>query len=80
MDIGCVVLDRLRQDGVDELDDRRLIVAFEQVRRLGKILSQMRQISVVFHATDHLHGRVRSAFVLRSQQLIEGVAIHSAQL
>ena len=65
VNVGGVVLDRLRQDRVDQLDDRRLVVAFQQVGGLRQILREVGEVGVVLHAADHLHGRVRAAFVLR---------------
>jgi hypothetical protein len=80
VNVGRVVLDRLREDGIDQLDDRRLVIALQQVGRFGQILREMREVGVVFHAADHLHGRVGAAFVLQTQQLIERVGIDTPQL
>ena len=47
MDVRGVLLDRLRQQGIDQPDDRRLVVAFEQVRGFGNVLGEMREVGVV---------------------------------
>ena len=57
VNVGRVVLDRLREDRVDQLDDRRLVVALQQVGGFRQILREVREVGVVFHAADHLHGR-----------------------
>src|SRR5690606_5985377 len=80
MDIGRIVLYGLRQDGVDQLDDRRLIVAFEQIGGLGQVLGEMREVGTVFHSADHLHRHVAAAFVMLAEQLIERVAVDATQL
>ena len=48
------------QHRVDQPDDRRVVVALQQVRGLGQVLGEMRQVGVVVQALDHLHGGVRS--------------------
>ena len=47
VDVGGVLLDRLGEHGVDQADDRRIVVAVEQVGLLGQFLRQMRQVGGV---------------------------------
>ena len=58
VDVRSVLADRLRQQRVDQPDDRRIIVALEQVRLLGQLLRQVRQIGGVLEAPS-LHRRRR---------------------
>ena len=44
VDVRGVFLHRLREHGVDEADDRRVVFALEQVRLLGQLLRQMREV------------------------------------
>ncbi len=44
VDVGGVLADRLGQQRIDQADDRRVIVALEQIGLLGQILRQVRQI------------------------------------
>ena len=46
----------------------------------GRSCARCGEVGVVLHAADHLHGRVRAALVLLSQQLIEGFGVHAPQL
>src|SRR6185436_12150192 len=80
VNIGRVVLHRLGEDRVDQLDDRRLIVAFEQVGLLRQILREVREVGFVIHAADHLLGNVRSTLELLPQQLLECVIVDAPQL
>ena len=66
VDVRGVVLDRLRQQRVDEPDDRRFVVAVDQVRRLGKLLRDGEQVRVVVEPLDHRHRG--AAFVGRLQR------------
>ena len=50
VNVGRVVLDGLRQERVDEANDRRLVVAVDQVRRLGQLLRDGEQVRVVVQA------------------------------
>ena len=55
VDVRRVLLDRLGQQRVDQPDDRRLVVAVEQVRRLGQLLGDRREVRVVVEAFHHRH-------------------------
>ena len=68
VDVGGVLLDRLGEHRVDQADDRRIVVALEQVRLLGQVLRQVRQIGGVLE--PDLHG-FAAAFVGLAQQLVE---------
>jgi hypothetical protein len=80
VNIRCVVLHRLGEDRVDELDDRRLVVAFQEVGRLRQILREVRKVGFVIHATGHLLGYVCTALELLPQQLLECIVVDATQL
>ena len=71
MDIGGVFLHRLRQQRVDEPDDGRFVVAFEQIRGLWNVLGQVGEIGVVVQSFQHLHGGARAGLVGNSQHRVE---------
>ena len=71
VDIRGVLLDRLRQQRVDQANDRRFVVALEQIGGLGDVLGQMREIGIVVQALQHLHGGARARLVGDAQQRIE---------
>ena len=75
MNIRSVFLHRLGEDRIDEADDRRVIVAVEQIL-LGKILREMRQVGLLIEAFDGLH-RFLAAFIGALQEHIEFRFRHS---
>ena len=77
VDVGGVLLDRLRQHRVDQPDDRRVVLALQQVGRLRQVLRELREVGVVLDALDHLHGVATAAFVGLAQQLVEAVVGHA---
>ena len=72
MDIRRVFLDRLGQQRVDQADDRRLVVAFQEVGGFGNVLRQVREVGIVVQALQHLHGGAGTRFVGNAQHGIEG--------
>ena len=52
VDVGGVLAHRLRQQRIDQADDRRVVVALEQVGLLGQFLRQVREVGVAFEALD----------------------------
>jgi hypothetical protein len=80
VNVGGVVLHRLGEDRVDQLDDRRLVIALQQVGLLRQILREVREVGFVIHAADHLLGYVRAALELLAQQLLERVVVDATQL
>ncbi len=77
MDIRGVLANRLREHRVDQADDGRIIIAFQQIRLLGQVLRQVRQIRCVIQ--PHLHG-LAAAFVGPAQQIIEFLGLDTRQL
>ena len=49
--------------GIDEANDRRIVVAFEQIGRLLQFLRDLRQIDLAIEAVSHLHGLVAASLV-----------------
>ena len=80
VDVGRVVLDRLRQDRVDQLDDRRLVVAFEQVGGFGQVLREVGEVGVVLEPPTICMAVLGAAFVVLAQQLIERFGVDASQL
>ena len=70
VDVRGVFLHRLRQHGVDEPDDRRVVFAFEQVGLLGQVLREVREVGGVLDAFGGLHGVV-AGLVGEPQQRVE---------
>ena len=79
VDVGGVFLDRLGEHGVDQPDDRRVVLAFEQVGRLGQVLGEVREVGGVFESLDRLH-RVRAGLVGLAQQRVELRLRHALEL
>ena len=67
VDVGGVLADRLGQHGVDQADDRRVVIALEQVGLLGQVLGQVRQVGGVLEAPHRLH-RVGAGLIGLLQQ------------
>ena len=70
VDVGRVLLHRLREHRVDEPDDRRVVVAVEQVRLLRQILREVGEVGAFIEAFDGLHG-VLSRLRRLAQQGVE---------
>ncbi len=79
VDVRGALAHRLRQHGVDQADDRRVIVALEQIGLLGQFLHQVREIGVALEALDRLH-RFVAGFVGPAQQLVEFLGRHCREL
>ena len=71
VDVRGVFLDRLGQHGVDQADDWRVVLALEQVRRLGQALCEAREVGFVLDALDDLSGLAAAAFIGLAQQVVE---------
>ena len=80
MDVRGVVLYGFGQDGVDEADDRRIVVTVQQVRGLLKLLSDPVEIDLVVETADHLHRILASLLVGLLQQRIEDFVGHAGQV
>ncbi len=75
MDIRGVLLDRFGQQRVDQADDRRLVLGFQQVFRFGQRLGHRHQVGILTKAFDELHGIVGRALVTVAQPRSKGVVI-----
>ena len=78
VNVGGILLDRLGEHRVDQANDRRVVLAVEQVRLLGQLLSEVREIGGVVEPLDCLH-RVRARLVGLAQQLIEALLRHALE-
>ena len=72
VDVGGVFLHRLREHGVDEPDDGRVVFALEQVRLFGQVLREVREVGGFLDTFGGLHGVV-AGFVGLAQQRVERV-------
>ena len=70
MNVGGVFLDRLRENGVDQADDRCIVLAFEQIRLLGQHLRQVRKVRRLIESLDCFHG-LRAALVGCAQEFVK---------
>ena len=77
MYIRGVFLYSLSQYCIDQLDDRCMIVTFQQVRWFWQILSQMCQIDVIFQPTYRFLCCILTRFILIAQGLIKLLRIHT---
>jgi hypothetical protein len=72
VDVRGVFLDGLGQHGVDQADDRRVVLALQQVGGLGQALRQAREVGLALDALDDLAGLAAAALVGLAQQRVEG--------
>ena len=71
VDVGGVLLHRLGEHGVDQPDDRRIVVAVEEVRLLRQFQREVRQVGGIVQSLDGgLHG-VRACLIDLPQQQVE---------
>ena len=71
VDVGSVFLDRLCQHGIDQADDRGVVLALHEVGRLRQALGKPREVGFALDALDDLPGLAAAAFVGLAQQLVE---------
>ncbi len=72
VDVGGVLLDRLRQHGVDQADDRGVVLALHEVGRLRQALGEPGEVRLALDALDDLAGLAAAAFVGLAQEFVEG--------
>ncbi len=71
VDVRAVFLDRLGQERVDQPDDRRLVLALEQVGNLRDVLREVREVGVFLEAAHRVHRGARARLVDLAQQRLE---------
>jgi len=76
VDVGGVFLDGLREQRVDQADDGRLVLAFQQVRRLGNVLRQVGEIGLLLEPAHGVHCGARARLVGLPQQDVELGRLH----
>ena len=79
VDVGGVFLHRLGEDRVDEADDRRVVLALEEIGLLRQHLRQVRKVGGLIETLDRLHG-LGAALVGLAQELIEHRLRHALEL
>ena len=75
VDVGRAFLDRLGQQRVDQSDDRRVVVAFEQVVGFGQFVGDRFEIHALVEIGHH-RARVVALLVQIAQQALEFVGRH----
>ena len=66
VDVGCVFADALGKQGIDELDDGRIVLGFEKIGDLRQRLCELRKIGGVLDiAGDFLHSIVAAGIACR---------------
>ena len=71
VDVGRILAQRLRQERIDQADDRRVVLAFQQVGHLGDVLRQLPQIHPLLHVVDQIGRLVFAARIGLRQSLLE---------
>ena len=80
MHVGRVLLDRFREHGIDEANDRRVVVALEQVRRLLQLLGNLREVELFVEPVHHRGGIGAVLLVGLLQQRVEDLRRHAGHL
>ena len=75
MDIGGLLLNRLRQNGVNETNNRRIILCIHQIPQLRELIHQARQINIGREVIRHLCRFVLSTLVGNGQPLTKSSVI-----
>ena len=81
VDVACAVLDRLREQPIDQLDDRRGVVGIEQIERfLGQLVGD--HVEPILFEIDHqvLRGRGGGLIVRAVDRLIENFERHDHRM
>ena len=76
VDVGRVLLHRLGEQGVDQADDRGLVLAFEQVGRLRDVLREVVEVRLLLEPAHRVHRGARATLVGLAQQILELLGIH----
>ena len=71
VDVGGAVAQRLREQRIDQADERRVVLAFEQILDLGDFLQQPRQIEVLREVVGKRGRAGVRGVVQRGDQLVE---------
>ena len=79
MDVRGLLFDRLRQNGIDQADNRRVVVGIHQVANVGQLLYQPRQINIRGQVLCHLRRLVLGTLIGHSESLTELVLIEWRQ-
>ncbi len=75
VDVRGLLLDRLRQQGVDQADDRGVVLGLHQVLRLRKLVGHAVQVHVVADALHGLRGLAGGALVDLAQEPLETLLV-----
>ena len=75
MNIRCLLFDCLRQNSVDQTDNRRVVVGIHQIADVGEFLHQSRQIDIRGQVLGHLCRLVLSTLVGHAESLTKLIFI-----
>src|SRR5205085_6524076 len=71
VDVGSAFAHRLREERVDELDDRRVVLGLEEIGDFRKLLGQLREVYGLPEIFDDCLRRRRLARVRERQAMLE---------
>ncbi len=71
VDVRRAVAQRLREQRVDQADDRRIVLALQQVLDAGDLLQQARQVQILREVAGQRRGAGFGAVVGRGDQFVE---------
>jgi len=79
VDVRGAVAQRLREQRIDEADDRRVVLAFQKVLDLGNFLQQPRQIDVLREVVGERRGTRSGAVVQGRDEYVEFAGADAAR-
>ena len=80
VDVGGAVAQRLREQRVDQADQRRIVLAFEQILDPGNVLQQPRQVEVLREVVGKGRRAGIGGIVEARNQLVELVGADAPRL
>jgi rRNA processing protein Gar1 len=80
VDVRRVLLHRLRQQRVDQADDRGFVLALEQVGLLRDVLGEVGEVGFLIEPAHRIHRRAGAGLVGLAQQQVEALDVHAFEL
>ena len=74
VNVGGALAHRLREQGIDQPHDGRVVLALQEVGDLGQVLRERREIRIRVEVGDDIGGVRRAALVGARERRVEGVA------
>ena len=79
VDVRGLLFDRLRKNGVNQTNNRRIVVGIHQVADIGQLLHQSRQINIRGQVLGHLRRLVLGTLIGHSEPLTELILLERRQ-